>query len=79
MNRYMMKNGVFVFPPSDGVTANGRAVSNFAGRVRHDAVFAAENGYFPIRENVKEEDELLENHTPRDIVYTLKGGEWVPE
>ncbi len=79
MNRYMMQNGVFVFPPSGGVTANGRAVSNFGGRVRHDAAFAAENGYFPIKETRKEEDEPLEEQAPRECTYTLQGGEWVIE
>ena len=79
MNRYMMKNGEFFFPPSEGVTADGRAVSNFGGRVRHDAAFAAENGYFPISEKKEEQDELLEGSTPKESVYILKNGEWVAE
>lgn len=79
MNRYTMKNGVFFFPPSDGVTANGRAVSNFGGRVRYDAAFAAENGYFPIKESEEGQDELLEGNTPKESVYVLKNGEWVSE
>ena len=78
MKRYKMKNGTFVAPPQGGVCADGRVISNFAGRVQHDAAFAAENGYFPIR-SVEETEELLEQSDPRARTYSLKNGEWVLE
>lgn len=79
MNRYKMKNGVFKAPPQGGVCVDGRVVSNFAGRVRHDAAFAAANGYYPIREVEETEGELLEESAPRERKYILKNGEWVLE
>ena len=78
MNRYKMKNGVFVSPPLGGVSVDGKVVSNFAGRVRHDEAFAKENGYYPIKE-VEETEELLEQSDKRERTYSLKNGEWVLE
>lgn len=79
MKRYKMENGVFTAPPQGCVCADGRVVSNFAGRVQHDVAFAAANGYFPIREAEEAKGELLEESTLRMRTYTLKNGEWVLE
>ncbi len=79
MERYKMVNGAFVPPPAGGVTVNGRAVSNFAGRVRRDASFAAANGYYPIAAGALEEPELLEEESLQELTFTLKGGMWVRE
>ena len=45
MMLYKLVNGTPVAPPKNGVSADGRAISNFLGRVQHDAAFAKANGY----------------------------------
>ena len=47
MQKYRLCGEGLALPPRCGVTRGGRAVSNFAWRVQHDAEFAAENGYYP--------------------------------
>ncbi|MBQ9802329.1 MAG: hypothetical protein IJW51_04595 [Clostridia bacterium] len=80
MERFRINNGAPVAPPAGGVTASGRAVSNFAGRVRADAAFAAQNGYYPIVETAHAPQELLEGTTlPHDPSYTLVDEAWVRE
>lgn len=80
MERYRINNGAPVSPPMGGVTSGGRAVSNFAGRVRADASFAAANGYFPIVETPPVQQELLEETPlPHDPTYTLVDDAWVRE
>ena len=45
MMLYKLVNGTPVAPPRNGVSADGRAISNFSGRVLHDAAVAKANGY----------------------------------
>ena len=45
MMLYKLVNGTAVPPPKNGISADGRAISNFSGRVYHDAAFAKANGY----------------------------------
>ncbi|MBR2011423.1 MAG: hypothetical protein IKA06_06745 [Clostridia bacterium] len=78
MDRYIIKNNAPVAPPRCGVTASGRVVSNFARRIKNDADFAAENGYYPLAKQDDASPELLEEHeAPAEGKYTLIDGEWV--
>ncbi len=45
MMLYKLVNGTPVAPPQNGVSADGRVISNFSGRVLHDMAFAKANGY----------------------------------
>lgn len=79
MELYKLKNGAFVAPPRGGVSVKGRAISNFSGRVEFDTAFAAENGYYPIKESSAGKGELLEGEFIKEVNYTLKEGAWVCE
>jgi len=77
MERYIIKNNVPVSPPDCGVTVKGEVVSNFANRVRNDAVFAAENGYYALRQDVPDEELLEGEERLGEGAYILVDGEWV--
>lgn len=76
MERYQIKRGVPVAPPEHGVTKDGRVISNFAERVKHDAVFAAENGYYPIEEAAVDA-EPLEEAIVTAPTFTFAGDRWI--
>lgn len=78
MKNYKKINGSLVSPSSGGVTADGRVISNFAGRISHDPAFAEANGYYPIAESEGENVDLLEEEEG-DVTldYVLQGGAWV--
>ena len=79
MRRYIIKNNAPVPPPDHGVTVRGKVVSNFAERVRRDARFAAENGYYPLAPVPPRED-LLEDEEPiGEGTFVLRDGAWVFE
>ena len=78
MNRYIIKNNVPVSPPASGVTVKGKAISNFANRIKQDAAFAAENGYYPLAE-VGFDEEQLEVEAVSEGSYILVDGKWVFE
>ncbi|MBE6604200.1 MAG: hypothetical protein E7639_00655 [Ruminococcaceae bacterium] len=83
MKRYRIENGIPILPPCGAVTVDGRVVSNFAGRIARDAVFAAAHGYYPIKEELAPEGseaELLEGEGEVDVAtvtYSLINGAWV--
>ena len=77
MQRYIIKNNAPVSPPVCGVTAKGRVISNFAGRVKNDAAFAAENGYYPLAKREVGGDLLEGNELCGRGTYVLVAGEWV--
>ena len=77
MERYVLKNNVLVSPPDCGVTAKGEVVSNFANRVRNDAVFAAENGYYPLCVKEPDKELLEEGECVGEGTYILVDGYWV--
>ena len=76
MERYIIKNNAPVSPPVCGVTVKGRVVSNFASRVRNDAAFAAENGYYPLAKMTSKSAEPEKKLCGRGT-YVLVAGEWV--
>lgn len=78
MNRYIIKNNAPVSPPVSGVTVKGRVISNFANRIKNDAEFAAENGYYPLAE-VSPAEEQLEGAPWGEGRYVLVDGKWVFE
>ncbi|MBR2311867.1 MAG: hypothetical protein IKA46_01065 [Clostridia bacterium] len=78
MNRYIIRNNVPVSPPASGVTAKGKVISNFANRIKNDAIFAAANGYYPLAE-VTPLEEKLEAAPWGEGRYALIDGKWVFE
>ena len=78
MSRYIIKNNAPVPPPASGVSVEGRVISNFAKRIENDAVFAAENGYYPLAE-LPSLEELLEEAPCGEGRYVLVQGKWVFE
>ena len=78
MHRYIIKNNAPVPPPVSGVTVKGRVISNFAERVKNDAAFAKENGYYPLAETLPEEEQL-ESELEGEGRYVLVEGKWVFE
>ena len=59
MMLYKLVNGTPVAPPQNGVSADGRVISNFSGRVLHDMAFAKANGY-----SFNPEEEEVESVAP---------------
>lgn len=78
MNRYIIKNNAPVSPPASGLTVKGRVISNFANRIKNDAAFAAENGYYPLAEILPAEEQL-EIEPQGEGRYVLVEGKWVFE
>ena len=80
MERYIIRNNVPVAPPRCGVTVSGRAVSNFAARIKSDERFATENGYYPLAAMPTPDVELLEDgELAGEGKYVLKNSEWAYE
>ena len=72
MKRYKIICGIPACPPQNGISADGRAITNFAERIYRDAAFAAANGYYPMAESDELEQPSISNPT-----YRLVGGAWV--
>ena len=71
MERFKLKNGILLPPPRNGVAADGRVISNFDRLVSENAVFAAQNGYFP-----KEKEEAAPREGEWERVWCLIQNVW---
>ena len=74
MKRYKIICGIPACPPQNDISADGRAISNFAERVYRDEAFAAANGYYPMAKSEKLEQPTVSNPT-----YRLVCGAWVKQ
>ena len=73
MKRYCLVSGIPTPPTENGVTCDGKIISNFKTRIENDGDFAAENGYYPLAP----EPEILEPDMKARPYYVLENGFWV--